>query len=60
MSTTYISAIIQFLIIMGVLNQEEAQTVSDGMVAILALITLLMTLWGRYRLGSVTVFGFRK
>lgn len=60
MSTTYISAIIQFLIIMGVLNQEEAQTVSDGMVAILALITLLMTLWGRHRLGGVTVSGFRK
>lgn len=60
MSTTYISAIIQFLIIMGVLNQEEAQTVSDGMVAILALITLLMTLWGRYRLGGIRATGFRK
>lgn len=59
MSLTYITSIVQFLIIIGVLTQEEATVVSDGLVAVMSLIALLVTLYGRYRAGGVDIFGFR-
>lgn len=60
MSLTYIGAIVQFLVMLGVLSQEESQTVSDGIVAILSLVTLGITLYGRWRLGGVTKFGIKE
>lgn len=59
MSLTYISAIVQFLILLGVLTQEEANVVSEGLVAVMSLVALLVTLYGRYRLGKVDMFGMR-
>jgi len=60
MSTTYIASIVQFLILLGVLTQEEATVVSDGLVAVLSLVALLVTLYGRYKAGGLDIFGFRK
>lgn len=59
MSLTYISAIVQFLILLGVLTQEEATVLSEGLVAVVSLVALLVTLYGRYRLGNVDVLGMR-
>lgn len=60
MSTTYIASIVQFLILLGVLTQEEATVVSDGLIAVMSLVALLVTLYGRYRAGGLDIFGFRK
>lgn len=59
MSLTYIAAIVQFLVVLGLITQEEAQTLSDGVVAVVSLITLFVTLWGRFRAGGVDIFGIR-
>lgn len=59
MSLTYITSIVQFLIILGVLTQEEAYVLSEGLVAVVSLVTLLGALYGRYRVGGITIFGFR-
>lgn len=60
MSLTYISAIAQFLIALNILTPAEAQIVSDGISAILALAALAVTLFGRWRAGGVNPFGFRE
>lgn len=60
MSLTYVSAIVQFLILLGVLTQEEATIVSEGLVAVVSLVALLVTLYGRYRLGGVDKFGLKE
>jgi len=59
MSLTYISAIANFLILLGVLSQEEATVLSEGLVAVVSLVALLVTLYGRYRAGGVDIFGIR-
>ena len=63
MSITYASAIVQFLILMGVLTQEEANIVSEGLVAVVSPVALLVTLYGRYRANQtepIDILGFRK
>lgn len=60
MSLTYISSIIQFLIVLELVTPSEGEILSNGATAILALITLGFTLWGRYRLGDISIFGTRK
>jgi hypothetical protein len=60
MSITYIGAFLQFGVILGLITGEEAQTIGDGLVAISSLVLLLITLYGRFRLGGVDKLGFRK
>lgn len=57
MSLTYIGALVQFAVVLGLLNSEEANIVTEGLVAVISLATLAVTLWGRFRLGGVSVFG---
>lgn len=57
MSLTYIGAIVQFLVVLGLVTTEEANVVTEGVVAIVALVTLGVTLYGRFRLGGVSMFG---
>jgi len=44
---------------LGVLSQEEATVLSEGLVAVVSLVALLVTLYGRYRAGGVDIFGIR-
>jgi hypothetical protein len=60
MSLTYIGAIVQFGVVLGLITGEEAKTIGDGLVAILSLVTLLITLYGRYRLGGVDKMGLKQ
>lgn len=59
MSVTYITAITQFLIVLGLITTEEAKTIEQGIVALIALGVLIGTLWGRYRAGGVNIWGQR-
>lgn len=60
MSMTYIGAIAQFLVTFGIITADEAATVTDGLVALVSLVTLGITLWGRFRLGDTHWWGGRK
>lgn len=57
MSITYIGAFVQFLVTFGLITADEATTVTDGIVAIASLVTLGITLWGRYRAGGMKWWG---
>lgn len=58
MSTTYVAAIANFLILLGVLSQEEATVLSEGLIAVVSLVVLLVTLYGRFTARkSVDIFG---
>ena len=60
MSLTYIASITQFLVALGFITSTEATTISDGVSAIIALLILLVTLYGRWRAGGVNMLGMRK
>lgn len=47
----------QFLVTFGLITADEATTVTDGIVAIASLVTLGITLWGRYRAGGMKWWG---
>ena len=59
MSLTYIGAIVQFLVALGLITIEEASVLTEGIIAIVSLVTLGVTLYGRFRAGGVTLFGAR-
>lgn len=60
MSVTYLAAIAQFLVVLGLLNQGEADTLLNGADAIVSLIILAITLYGRWKAGGITLLGMRK
>lgn len=60
MSITYLSSILQFLVVVGLINQSEADIVNDGVIAIISLVILGISLWGRFRAGGVNILGLRK
>lgn len=60
MSLTYISAIAQFFVVMGLITTDEADIVEKGIMAIGSLVLLGYTLYGRFRIGGVSMFGLRK
>lgn len=59
MSQTYLAAITQFVVVMGVLNQADADALLTGLISVVALGNLLWTLWGRFRAGGITKLGTR-
>lgn len=60
-SITFIGAIMQFFVVMGLLTMEEAEVAKEGIVALFSLILLGVTLYGRVRAKfPVDMFGFKK
>lgn len=61
MSITYLGAIAQFLVVLNLLSQNEADILVEGLTGLVSLIVLVITLWGRFRTSTViTWFGARK
>ena len=60
MSLTYLGAIVQALVVPGLFTNEEAQILTDGVLALVSLGSLVVTLYGRFRLGDISLFGTRK
>ncbi len=60
MSITYLASILQFLVVLGLINQQEADLINEGIVAVISLVVLGITLYGRWRAGGVNILGLRK
>lgn len=56
MSLTYVSALLSFAVAIGILHQDEADTLNS----IIALaVPLALTLYGRYRAGGIHWSGIK-
>lgn len=61
MSKTYIGAILQFLLSIGFITNVEMAQLNEFVMAVVAIIPLLVTLWGRFTATRpVNLFGFRQ
>ena len=56
-SLTYIGSIAQALVVLGLFTNEEATVLTDGVLAVIALLSLAVTLAGRWRAGGVNILG---
>lgn len=61
MSKTYIGAILQFLVTIGLVTGSELTQLTDAVVAGIAIIPLLITLYGRIKVvEKVSWLGLKK
>lgn len=61
MSKTFIGAILQFFVVLGLITTEELAQLSDLVVALMAAVPLLITIYGRIKaVDKVTWYGLKK